>query len=102
MATKGLSLHIGVNSVDPNHYGGWSGPLNACEADAEDLHQVAANQGFEPQQLLTTQATRSNVISLVKEAAEILSYGDIYLLTYSGHGGQAPDGLLGDGLAPAP
>ena len=30
----GLSLHVGLNAVDPAHYAGWSGPLNACEADA--------------------------------------------------------------------
>ncbi len=33
---KGVSVHIGVNEVDPAHYGGWSGKLNACEADAEN------------------------------------------------------------------
>ena len=33
---KGVSLHVGLNKVDPQHYAGWSGPLNACEADAED------------------------------------------------------------------
>ena len=24
---KGISLNIGLNSVDPNHYGGWDGQL---------------------------------------------------------------------------
>ena len=24
---KGISLNIGLNSVDPNHYGGWNGQL---------------------------------------------------------------------------
>lgn len=33
--SKGYSLNIGLNAVDPNHYAGWDGELNACEADAE-------------------------------------------------------------------
>ncbi|NWF57518.1 MAG: caspase family protein, partial [Syntrophaceae bacterium] len=34
---KGFALTIGLNAVNPKHYGGWSGELNACEADAEDM-----------------------------------------------------------------
>lgn len=40
--TKGTSLHIGINGVDPNHYGGgWSGPLNACVYDADAMELLA-------------------------------------------------------------
>ncbi len=88
---KGLSMHIGVNRVDPNHYGGWSGPLNACEADAQDLEMVAKGQGFETKLLETALATRDAVIAGIKSAASTLAEGDIFLLTYSGHGGQVPD-----------
>ncbi len=35
--SKGISLHLGMNAVDPAHYGGWSGELLACEADANDM-----------------------------------------------------------------
>jgi hypothetical protein len=65
---KGISLHIGVNEVDPNHYSGWSGPLNACEADAEDLESLATNQGFVTQILLTSQAKREAVINGIESA----------------------------------
>lgn len=34
---KGVALTIGLTSVDPKHYQGWSGELAACEADAKDL-----------------------------------------------------------------
>ena len=30
MAT-GMSIHIGLNFVDPGHYGGWDGKLKGCE-----------------------------------------------------------------------
>ena len=38
---RGIALTIGLNSVDPKHYAGWSGELNACEADAEDMASIA-------------------------------------------------------------
>ena len=34
---KGISLHIGLNRVDPIHYAGWKGELVACENDAHDI-----------------------------------------------------------------
>jgi hypothetical protein len=88
---KGMSVHIGVNAVDPAHYGGWSGTLNACEADAEDLQALANAQGFETRLLTTAAATRSAVMTAVRSAAAALAGGDMYFLTYSGHGGQVPD-----------
>ena len=91
MANKGVSLHIGVNVVDPAHYGGWSGPLVACEADADDLNAVAGGQGFERQLLKTRDATRGNVIDAIEAAAADLAESDIFFLSYSGHGGQVPD-----------
>lgn len=88
---KGNSLHIGLNRVDPGHYAGWSGPLNACEADAEDMQQIADRVGYDSQVLLTDRATRSAVIEGIENAAGRLKSGDIFFLSYSGHGGQIPD-----------
>lgn len=88
---KGVSCHIGVNRVDPDHYEGWSGPLVACEYDAEDLQDIAANIGYQTTMLLTEAATRDAVTTTIRKAAETLASGDIFLLTYSGHGGQVPD-----------
>jgi len=88
---KGISVHIGLNSVDPQHYSGWSGPLNACEADAQDMQQIAENSGFETTILLTNQATRSAVKTAIESAATRLGAGDFLFVTYSGHGGQVPD-----------
>ena len=34
---KGISLHIGLNAVNAADYGGWDGPLAACEFDANDM-----------------------------------------------------------------
>lgn len=92
MAAKGWSLHIGLNSVDPNHYQGWSGELNACEADADDMERIAKQVGYaRTQKLLTKDGTRANVLSAIAEAASALASGDLFFMSYSGHGGHIPD-----------
>jgi metacaspase-1 len=88
---QGISLHIGLNSVDPGAYSGWSGPLQACEADANDMELIAKKRGFKSTKLLTKQGTRSAVTNAMSHAAKTLKAGDIFFLTYSGHGGQLPD-----------
>ena len=88
---KGRAILIGLNSVNPAHYDGWSGPLNACEADAESMREIAKAQGLTVTALLTKKATRDNVTKALAAAAKTLGDGDFLLLTYSGHGGQVPD-----------
>ncbi|MGW2326091.1 caspase family protein [Streptomyces sp. NPDC001700] len=88
----GLSVHIGLNQVDPVAYDGWSGELKACEQDAADMARLAAAAGFEVTgPLLSGGATAEAVTSALETAAGRLVEGDILFLTYSGHGGQVPD-----------
>lgn len=89
--SKGAALMIGLNSVDSNHYAGWSGALDVCENDAKDMAEIAASKGFEVKTLLTQEATRDNVIREISQYATALEAGDIFLLAYSGHGGQVRD-----------
>lgn len=89
--SHGQSLHIGLNSVDPNSYEGWGGTLAACENDADSMQKIASSLGYKTQQLITRKATRSAVIEAISKAAQELKKDDIFLLTYSGHGGQVPD-----------
>lgn len=88
---KGISLHLGLNKVNPKHYGGWDGALAACEFDAKDMRALAKSRGFQPTVLLTKQATAKKVTAAIEKAAGKLEPGDIFFLTYSGHGGQMPD-----------
>jgi len=88
---QGQSLHLGLNSVDPKHYGGWSGDLVACEFDAKDMATLATAQRMKATTLLTARATRANVLKAIRAAAKSLSAGSLFFLTYSGHGGQIPD-----------
>jgi hypothetical protein len=88
---RALSLHIGLNLVDPKHYGGWSGPLAACEFDANDMAAIAKSAGMAASKLLTRAATRKAVLGAIRKAAKALKRGDLFFLSYSGHGGQVAD-----------
>lgn len=88
---QAISIHIGLNEVDPAHYQGWDGKLVACEFDADDMEKLAGARGFEARKLLTKNATAAALTSALEDASSKLGDGDILLLTYSGHGGQVPD-----------
>ncbi|MFA6311334.1 MAG: caspase family protein [Sterolibacterium sp.] len=88
---KAMSLHIGLNAVSPTEYEGWSGELNACEFDARDMAAIAKSRGMESTLLLTTSGTRAKALAAIRAAARQLKGGDLFFLTYSGHGGQVPD-----------
>jgi len=89
---QGISVHIGLNRVDPDQYEGWDGQLAACEADAKDMEALAKAQGFKSRSLLLTKAaTAAAVTAAILSAAKTLKSGDLFFLTYSGHGGQVRD-----------
>lgn len=90
--SKGVSIHIGLNQVDPDQYGGWAGKLTACEADAKDMALLGEQNAYQVRTLLTQEATVERVTGAIAEAAGALDSGDMLFLTYSGHGGQVPDG----------
>jgi hypothetical protein len=89
--TRALSLHLGLNSVGAGAYAGWTGPLAACEFDAEDMAAIARAQGMKPTVLLTRKATRAAVLGELRKAAKALAGGGFFFLSFSGHGGQVPD-----------
>jgi len=86
-----MALTIGLNSVDPKHYAGWTGKLTACEADADDMASIAKSRDMKCETVLTKNATRANVIAGIHKASAALKSGDLFMLTYSGHGGQVKD-----------
>lgn len=92
MSAKGISLHIGINAVNPVHYQNWSGILNACENDAAVYKGIAKKAGYSRVEvLLTKEATSENLFRSLSRAASELEKGDILFISYSGHGGAVPD-----------
>jgi hypothetical protein len=59
------------------------------------MADLAVARGFSCTRLLTKDASRAAVNSVIADAARRLRSGDIFFLSYSGHGGQLPD-LNGD------
>ena len=88
---QAMSLHIGLNEVSAAAYAGWTGPLAACEFDAHDMLAIAKSRGMKSTLLLTKKGTRSNVLKAICSAAMALAPGDLFFMSYSGHGGQVPD-----------
>lgn len=85
------SLHIGLNYVDPDKYGGWNGELSGCVNDADAMEQIARDRGFTTTKLTDAQANAEAVRQQLASAADELDDGDFFFITYSGHGGQVPD-----------
>lgn len=88
---RGVSLHVGLNRVDRTQYRGWDGTLKAAEFDARDMYDLAQTQGFESHILLTADATSEALTKAIEAAASKLTGGDLFFITYSGHGGQITD-----------
>ncbi|MCI0591575.1 MAG: caspase family protein [Gammaproteobacteria bacterium] len=93
--SKGISIHIGLNYVNPSAYGGWDGELAGCINDARDMKTIADSLGYTSTIVTDSQATAAEVCRLIGQAARQLVSGDICLVTYSGHGGQMSD-VTGD------
>jgi hypothetical protein len=89
--SKAISLHLGLNGVSAAAYAGWDGPLASCELDAGDMAKIAKSQGMKPTLLLTKKATRAALLGGLRATAKQLHKGDLFFLSYSGHGGQVPD-----------
>lgn len=88
----GISLHIGMNTVDikSSHYSKYTDEqvsLGRCENDARAMEKIAENAGFSCRTiLLTKRATYNQVVNELKRAASLLDAGDLFMLTFSGHG----------------
>lgn len=90
-AANAASIHIGLNAVNSKHYGGWEGRLRSAEADAKDLAAIACNARMKSQVLLSSDATRANVLSGIRAATRVLKKGDLFFLSFSGNGGTIPN-----------
>jgi hypothetical protein len=92
---KGISLHIGLNVVDDAAYGTPITPLRGCVNDANDMTALARSEGFSTTTLINEDGHSQNIIDGISDAAERLRSGDMFMLTYAGHGSQVPD-VVGD------
>jgi hypothetical protein len=89
----GGALVVGLKSVDPARYGGWTGVDGCwgCELDADNVSRLLSAQGFEVSILKTRKATGDAVLGGLRSLAGRLGPEDFLAFYFSGHGGQQPD-----------
>lgn len=85
---KGISINIGLNTLDTNHYSNDFDPLFSCIKDAQSMANIA--KGFKVI-LLENNPKSSDVFDAVTYARSNLVSGDILLVTFSGHGSEIKD-----------
>lgn len=95
---KGYALHVGLNEYakEPyeEEYDSLPDPLKLCVDDANALAEITKSQGFDEVVILTNQeATRDAFTSELARIIKKLKPSDIFVLSYSGHGGRAYDVL---------
>jgi metacaspase-1 len=85
----GLALCIALDyqHTAPDAYPGVSPPeLDGCLPDRAVMTDIAKQQNFRVHKLENQDATRETVTKYISRAADGLHDGDIFLITYSGHG----------------
>lgn len=89
---KRFSIHIGINRVNPTHYGNSFPALRGAVNDATALQQALQPMGYAEQvTLLDQNATTDKVGTQLNRFADRMVAGDLLVLTYSGHGSQIID-----------
>jgi uncharacterized caspase-like protein len=91
---KGISLHIGIDKYNRSSYGSIGKNIRNlpnCVNDANAMIKVALQARFNAAILINENATAANLLQGISLAAQYLEYGDLFFLTFSGHGGLALD-----------
>lgn len=93
---KGLSIHLGLNGVDPQHYGGWDGALAGAENDAWAMAALADDQGLQSTLLQGRRATRAALLTALRAGLKRLAPADLLFISFSGFGGRMPNVVGGE------
>lgn len=80
-----LGLTVGLNYV------GTGSDLAGCLIDAADWEEVLLRRGYVVERLLEKDATAAAILAKLGALVAKLTYGDILVFTYSGHGSWVPD-----------
>ncbi|WP_159471141.1 S8 family serine peptidase [Dyadobacter sp. 3J3] len=87
-----LSLHIGIDKVDPTYYKNSSVPeLFGCVNDMTNMRELADSLNFKSDVLANSDATRNNIMKQIEKLGNLLDPGGLLLITYAGHGAPIPD-----------
>jgi hypothetical protein len=84
---KGIAICVGLNEVTSTVFK--ADPLKACENDAREMFSIAMDRNFDKNLsslILAKEATFERVVNAVKTAADVLTFGDLFLFSFAGHG----------------
>jgi hypothetical protein len=100
MTAKGYAIHFGLDRVDDGFYAETYerklDPLGSSAKDAIDLAAITQKQGFEVHLRTNDKATREEFLRLFKLSAQKMQAGDLLVISFSGHGGQAENVMFED------
>jgi hypothetical protein len=83
---KKYALTIGIND-----YPGQYNDLSGCVNDARDWAHFVEMKDFMPDLLLDDDATKSNILWMLKRHVAFTGYRDTLVVCFSGHGTRVPD-----------
>ncbi len=90
--TRGRALHIGVRTYDANAHGRDVPRVLAAEADACAMAELTRHEGFvAAPPLCSAAATVAAVEAAIGQAQRDLMAGELFVLSFSGHGGRFAD-----------
>jgi hypothetical protein len=87
----GLSLHVGLNTVDSSKYKGEYQPLRNAENDTRFYYELANQNKYSSVNLTGKDATSINLLDCLKDYSNRLVSGDLCFISYSGHGTRVKD-----------
>ncbi|MFZ1528059.1 MAG: caspase family protein [Ferruginibacter sp.] len=88
---KGISLHVGLNTVDTGKYTGSYQPLRNAENDTSFYYELAVKNKYEATKLAGKDATANKLLGQLNDISTRLMTGDSFFLSYSGHGTRVKD-----------
>lgn len=88
---QGLSLHIGLNTIDSSKYIGKYQTLRNAENDTNFYYDLAVKNNFSAVKLIGKDATSNNLLDNLKNYSTRLQSGDFCFISYSGHGTRVKD-----------
>lgn len=80
------ALCIGIND-----YPGTGSDLSGCVNDAQDWAGLLSGRGFQVATMLDRDATKAKMAAAMGELVRGAGYGDLVVITFSGHGTWVPD-----------
>ena len=86
-----VGIHVGLSSVNPAAYRGWTGACPGTQLDAWFMETLLTSYDHPTTTLYNSQATDTGIIAAVSNALPSIATNGLIILTISGHGSRTRD-----------